>query len=71
MVFEPPSGGVTGNIRTCTSSRLQPAKTCIWAYESNTHRISRKLKTKYIDNENKIKNKQEFEVLISRISIAV
>jgi len=31
-------------------------------YESNTHKIRRKLKTKYIDNKNKIKNNDQYLV---------
>ena len=41
----------------------------IHAYKSNTHKIRRKLKTKYIDNKNKIKNNDQYLVYISRLTL--
>jgi len=39
------------------------------AYKSNTHKIRRKLKTKYIDNINRIKNNDQYLVYIPRLTL--
>jgi len=42
----------------------------IHAYESNTHKIRRKLKTNYINNKNKIKNNDQYLVYIPRLILS-